>query len=64
VLGFAVTLACVVFTLGTLYMAFNVTFGPIPTRAGHLLFAIPLTFLLYPATGAARAAGPPPWTGS
>jgi TRAP transporter 4TM/12TM fusion protein len=30
-------------------MAFNVTFGPIPTRAGHLLFALPLTFLLYPA---------------
>jgi TRAP transporter 4TM/12TM fusion protein len=48
-LGFAVTLISVIFTLGTLYMAFRVTFGPIPTRAGHLAFALPLIFLLYPA---------------
>ena len=48
-LGLVITVVCVVFTLGTIYMAFNVTFGPIPTRAGHLLFALPLTFLLYPA---------------
>lgn len=48
-LGLAITIVCALFTLGTLYMAFNVTFGPIPTRAGHLAVALPLTFLLYPA---------------
>ena len=50
-LGLIITIACVFFTLGTLYMAFNVTFGPIQTRAGHLAIALPLTFLLYPSFG-------------
>ena len=58
-LGLAITIVCVVFTLGTLYMAFNVTFGPIPTRAGHLAIALPLTFLLYPAFGKAAERGRP-----
>lgn len=58
VLGIFVTVACISLTLFTLYMAFRVTFGPIPTRAAHLLFAIPLTFLLYPTLERWRGRGP------
>ena len=57
-LGAVVALGCVGLTLLTLYMAFNVTFGPIPTRALHLMFVIPLTFLLYPALARWRERGP------
>jgi len=57
-MGLVVTLACGGLTVLTLYMAFNVTFGPIPTRALHLMFVIPLTFLLYPALERWRDRGP------
>ncbi len=57
-LGVVVTLACAGLTVLTLYMAFRVTFGPIPTRALHLMFVIPLTFLLYPAFERWRDRGP------
>ena len=49
VLGIIVTIACVALTLFTLQMAFRVTYGPIITRAAHLVVALPLIFLLYPA---------------
>lgn len=48
-LGWAVTLAATALTLITLYFAFTATIGEIATRSLHLLFTIPLTFLLYPA---------------
>jgi len=46
--GWFITLAAASICTFTLWMAFNITFGPIPTRALHLSFVIPLTFLLYP----------------
>ncbi len=49
IIGLLVTIACVVLALFTIQMAFRVTYGPIITRAAHLIFAIPLIFLLYPA---------------
>jgi TRAP transporter 4TM/12TM fusion protein len=57
--GVIVTIASCVLSLITLYMAFRITFGPTPTRAGHLLFVIPLTFLLYPARKGRKASGHP-----
>ncbi len=47
--GWFITLACAAICLFTLWMAFHITFGPIPTRALHLAFVVPLAFLLYPA---------------
>ena len=44
-----VSIAAVGLALFTLWMAFNVTIGPIKTRAAHLMIVIPLTFVLYPA---------------
>ena len=44
-----VSVACIGLALFTLYMTFTVTLGPVVTRATHLIVAIPLTFLLYPA---------------
>ncbi|MBI4184093.1 MAG: TRAP transporter fused permease subunit [Proteobacteria bacterium] len=57
--GRLVSAASVALAVLTLYMAFRVTFGPIPTRALHLVFAIPLIFLLYPA-GRRSGARPSP----
>jgi TRAP transporter 4TM/12TM fusion protein len=57
-LGFLITIACAGLTVITLYMAFRVTFGPIPTRALHLAVAIPMTFLLYPALKRWQGRGP------
>jgi TRAP transporter 4TM/12TM fusion protein len=57
-LGYAVSAACIALTLITLYMAFTVTIGNLPTRALHLAFAIPLIFLLYPACEKWRGRGP------
>lgn len=49
-LRLAVAAACIALTLITLYFAFTVTIGQIETRSLHLVFALPLTLLLYPAT--------------
>ena len=57
-LGILITIAAAGLTIVTLYMAFRVTFGPIPTRALHLAVAIPLTFLLYPTLSRWRGRGP------
>jgi TRAP transporter 4TM/12TM fusion protein len=46
--GLLVTVLAVAICSLTLWMAFNVTFGPIATRAVHLVFVIPLAFLVYP----------------
>lgn len=48
-IGWFITLATVAICVITLWMAFVITFGPIPTRALHLGFVVPLAFLLYPA---------------
>ena len=48
-LRMVVTLACVALTLITLYFAFTITLGEVKTRGLHLVFAVPLTMLLYPA---------------
>ena len=47
-IGWFITLAAAAICVVTLWMAFRITFGPIPTRALHLAFMVPLTFLLYP----------------
>lgn len=60
ILGLLVTLAAAALAALTLYMAFRVTFGPIPTRALHLTFVIPLSFLLYPALRRWQDCGPSP----
>lgn len=44
-----VTAACAALTLITLYFAFTPTIGEIASRALYLLFAVPLSLLLYPA---------------
>jgi TRAP transporter 4TM/12TM fusion protein len=62
--GLVVTVLTATICAFTLWMAFNVTFGPIATRGLHLMFIVPLAFLLYPAV--ARATGltsqQPTWT--
>ncbi len=57
-LGMLITIACAGLAVITLYMAFRVTFGPIPTRAMHLAVVIPVTFLLYPTLNRWRGRGP------
>lgn len=47
-LGVIVSVAAVGLAVFTLWMAFNVTIGPIKTRAAHLMIVIPMTFILYP----------------
>lgn len=59
-LGLLITIAAAGLTIVTLYMAFEVTFGPIKTRALHLAVAIPLTFLLYPIMSRFQGRGPTP----
>ncbi|RAH98386.1 hypothetical protein DLJ53_27205 [Acuticoccus sediminis] len=50
----AVTLAAVTLTLITLYFAFTATIGEIATRSLYLAFAVPLSFVLYPALARSR----------
>ncbi len=47
--GWFITLAAAAICLFTLWMAFHITLGAIPTRALLLAFMVPLALLLYPA---------------
>ena len=69
ILGLLVTLAAAALAALTLAFPreqrkptwrFALTFGPIPTRALHLTFVIPLSFLLYPALRRWQDCGPSP----
>lgn len=48
--GIAITVVCSAFSLVTLGMAFQVVITPIQVSMLHLAVAMPLTFVLYPAT--------------
>ena len=54
-LGWGVSLAAVGLFLVTLYWAFSIGWSPVEQRAGHLMVALPLTFLIYPAFRSSRS---------
>ena len=54
----AVTAACVALSLLVLVFAFRTTMGQIANRSLYLLFAVPLTMLLYPALARSRRNAP------
>lgn len=53
-----VTAGGIFLTLATFYMGWFGQFGPITTRAGHLMVIIPLAFLLYPAVRSRKTEQP------
>ncbi|WP_051018002.1 TRAP transporter permease [Nitratireductor indicus] len=53
-----IRVACAALTIFTLFFAFRTTIGEIASRGLYLAFAVPLSFLLYPALHRSRKDGP------
>ena len=60
IMRYVVSAAAIFLAVFTIQMAFRVTYGPVITTAIHLVFAIPLVFLVYPASRSLRDR-PIPW---